>query len=146
MENPDTFNNFIKNVAEKRNALVALKPKKTEVIASQKLLAGLAKQNDVSIVSLKPVEDEIPFYLEDPEAIGEEEEREPEKARDIQLALLEIRLKGEYAAICSYLEQVETTSEATFVIEKVNIQLVEEKGASWIEAAVAVRLYYSVEA
>jgi hypothetical protein len=119
-----------------------LMPPKTEMIAAQKYLSQFAREVDVAIVALRPVQDSVPleFALETtPDAT------EPGiKSTGVNTALIELKVKGDYEHICAYVSMMEKCKEVRMIVSTFAMTRGAEEGVVSMEADIGVKIFYSV--
>jgi hypothetical protein len=126
-----------------------LMPPKTEMIAAQKFLSQFAREVDVVIVALRPVQDSVPLEFA-PEEIGAKENGRKKKVESeirstgVNTALIELKVKGSYEQICSYISMMEECKEVSMIVNSLAMTQVPEGEGVIIQADIGVKIFYSV--
>jgi hypothetical protein len=126
-----------------------LMPPKSEMIAAQKFLSQFAREVDVVIVALRPAQDSVPleFAPEETEDTvkGKKKKVEPKmRSTGVNTALIELKVKGSYEHICSYISMMEECKEVNMIVNSLAMTQVPEEGEVIIQADIGVKIFYSV--
>ncbi len=144
---PNAVTGLQRELTSEIDVLNELMPPKIEMIEAQKFLSQFAREVDVVIVALRPAQDSIPleFVTEDnTNGAKKKKKEEAVKSTGVNTSLIELKVKGSYEHICSYISLMEECKVVSMVVTSLAMTQIEEGGGSIIQADIGVKIFYTV--